>query len=287
MFRTTDYDTDDIRYITRSRAVVTDNRDPIKAGRIRVEHPLLGETVWVPYLKLPGVFDVPKIGDIVYLECDAGHQEFPLAWGNLAKRDNAGDPVTPTEFQRDVPSNRGMYSPKGHFIELDDGEANDPTAKNDTDLSTTGRGLRFTSSGGHKVHLLDDTDAQETGILFEDSEGNKLLFDASNKKVTFNSTGDWDITVAGGKNETVNGDYKGSATGNFEYSAVTVKLGESPAFHATISENLIALYDEHLHPSPQAPAGLLTTQPPSVPMSVKAGTALDPTALFILIKGNG
>lgn len=285
MFRTVDYDSGEKKYVGSFKGVVLDNRDPLKAGRVVVEHPLLGETVWIPYLKLPSTYDVPRIGDIVYVECDAGYAEFPIAWGNLGKRNADSSDTSPETFQREVPTNRGMYSPQGHLIEMDDGEANDSSVKDDTDLSTTGRALRFTSSEGHKVHLLDDTDAQQSGILFEDSEGNKLFFDASNKKMTLNSVGDKSITVAGNINETVDGDFTGKASGNFTYEAIKVYLGQSASVHATISENLIALYDEHQHPTiPPLVGGPVL--PPNVPMASKAGTALDPTALFIFIKGN-
>lgn len=283
MYRVEDTDTGRNKFVSRSKAVVLDNRDPLNRGRVVVEHPLLGQTVWIPYLRLPTIYDIPCIGDIVYLETEVGDAQFPIAWGNLGKQNQDGEDLAPDTFKREVPTNRGLFSPKGHLIELDDGLANDSSAKNDTDLSTDSRGLKFTSSGGHKVHLLDDDSNQ---ILLEDNAGNSLIFDAANNKVSLVSKDIYDINVTGDKTELIGGSYIGKATVDFIMEAVKVKLGNEASFHAAIAENVIAYNDEHTHPSPQAPAGLLTTSVPSIPMSAKAGTALDPTALFIFIRGN-
>jgi hypothetical protein len=74
MFQTRDASFNTIKYAGRSRAIVLDNNDPLSKGRIIVDHPLLGETVWIPYLAVAGCFSVPEIGDVVYVECDAGFE---------------------------------------------------------------------------------------------------------------------------------------------------------------------------------------------------------------------
>src|SRR4030067_3169053 len=108
------------RYAGRSKAKVIDNRDPANKGRIMVRHPILGETVWIDYLRNPGQFDVPSIGDIVYIECDTGEHEFPIAHGNLTLG-YPGEANLPAAFKsRNVPTNRGMFTPGGHLFEMDD-----------------------------------------------------------------------------------------------------------------------------------------------------------------------
>ena len=122
MFRSKDIQ-GNVKYSSRSKAKVIDNRDPLKRGRIRIEHPLLGKTSWIDYLRTPGTFNVPSIGDLVYVEADAGEAQYPVAWGNVTKGLDES-PDVPETFKRDIPTNRGMYTPLGHTFEMDDGEAN-------------------------------------------------------------------------------------------------------------------------------------------------------------------
>ena len=63
------------KYSGRSRATVVDNRDPFNRGRILVDHPIVGPTTWIEYLRTPGHFTVPSIGEVVYVEGDAGVAE--------------------------------------------------------------------------------------------------------------------------------------------------------------------------------------------------------------------
>ena len=145
MFQVRDESIGNIKFAGRSRGKVTDNVDPLKKGRIIVNHPLLGETEWIEYLTAPGMFSVPDIGDIVYVECDAGFATHPIAWGNLTKGKTSAETV-PDVFLRNNPTNRGFYTPEGHLIEMDDGE----------NLAGTKKGIRLTTSGGSKIHVIDD-----------------------------------------------------------------------------------------------------------------------------------
>ena len=69
------------KYSGRSRAIVLDNRDPLNKGRIIVDNPITGPTTWVDYLRTPAHFTVPSIGDVVYIEGDAGVAEYPIVTG--------------------------------------------------------------------------------------------------------------------------------------------------------------------------------------------------------------
>jgi len=160
-------DGNSIKYVTRLCAKVTNNVDPDKLGRIEVFHPLLGTSTWVPYLTLPGMFSVPEIEDMVYVECDSGYETNLIAWGNKTKSE---DNTLPEVFKRTTPSNRGFYSPAGHLVELDDGE----------DAAGTNKGIRITSAGGNKITLLEDTTAPQGLITIETSGGAKLEVDGTN-----------------------------------------------------------------------------------------------------------
>ena len=165
----------DGKLVGRSRAVVIDNVDPNKRGQVRVKHALLGDTVWIDYLKTPGSFDVPSIGDIVYIECDCGYDTHPIAWGNIVK--GADDDLDiPLTFQRHEPTNRGLYSPAGHLVELDDGEG----------LTNVGRGVRITTAGGIKIHAAEGTPL-ESLVTIELPNGTILEIDGIKDSVSLST----------------------------------------------------------------------------------------------------
>jgi len=175
MFRTKDSN-GNVKYSGKSKATVLDTRDPLHRGRIIVDHPLLGETVWIDYLNTPGQYNPPSIGDIVFVGVEAGVQEFPYAWGNVVQGEDA-DPSVPEQFQRDVPSNRGWKTPGGHLIELDDGVATVTDAPNDTTFTTENRGVRITTSGGNIIHIDDANNV----ILIQNKQGK--IFKLTDKQI--------------------------------------------------------------------------------------------------------
>jgi hypothetical protein len=168
MFIVRDENSGRYKYAGRCKAVVIDNIDPDSSGKIRVNHPLVGQTDWIPYLQLPGQFFVPQIDDIVYTEAEAGFPEFMVAWGNIQKGESQNDDL-PAEFQRTTPTNQGFYSPGGHLIEIDDGEG--PTGLT--------QGFRITTIGGNKIHILEDMTASSGLITVETSGGAKVEIDGT------------------------------------------------------------------------------------------------------------
>lgn len=160
------------KFVGRSRAVVIDNKDPLARGRVRLRHPILGDTVWVNYLKTPNFYDVPKIGDVVYIECDCGYETHPFAHGNIVKGKD-GDLDVPEAFQRVDPTNRGIYTPEGHLLEFDDGEG----------AAKLGKGVRLTTSGGIKIHALEGNPT-ESQILIEMPNGASITIDGISDSLT-------------------------------------------------------------------------------------------------------
>lgn len=158
MFVTKDADNGKRKYAGSSRAKVLDTADPEMKGRIRVDHPLLGETAWMPYLTAPGSFFIPEPGDVVYVQCDAGYETHPYAWGSLSKGIDESLEDLPDVFQRVNPTNRGLYSPGGHLFEMDDGDS----------LTTLGKGFRFTTTGQTQFLINDDEDSLTLQAAFGD-----------------------------------------------------------------------------------------------------------------------
>jgi len=186
MFQIKDPIGGDLKYVAISRAVVLDNADPLKRGRIRVNSPVLGETGWIPYLTAPGMFSVPEPKDVVYIQCDGGFYTHPVAWGNFTRGlDN--DVQIPEEFQRINPSNRGIYSPGGHIIEIDDG----------SDLDKSDKGFRITTSGGNMIHIAEDPQNINGKITIETAGGLIVTVDGTLDNAS--------IETAGGANFIIDG----------------------------------------------------------------------------------
>jgi len=255
MFRTKDTYGNHV-YAGRSKASVLDNRDPANKGRILVKHPILGETIWVDYLRQPNQVDVPSIGDVVYLECESGEHEFPVAHGTLTLG-YPGKANYPDAFKRNVPSNRGFYTPGGHIIEMDDGLSNPTTTPNDKDLTTNKRGIRLTTKAGNKVHIMEDEINGVQHILLEDIAGNMIKLDTLNKTIELNSVENFNnvvgkdyrlivvgnilvqcadatveatsavIQTTGNVVATVGGTAQLAVTGDAEITAATIKLNGS------------------------------------------------------------
>ena len=194
MYRTIDQN-GNVKYTGRSTSKVIDNRDPLERGRIRISHPLLGNTVWIEYLKTPSTFNVPSIGDIVYVECDAGEPSFPICWGNITKGSD-DSPDIPDTFRRDVPTNRGMHTPGGHLFEMDDGIAPLTSNPQDTNTTSKSRGVRLTTTDGTKFHIYDDTENGITKILIEDPDGNSIIVDRNAGEMNLTIDGKFNVTAS-------------------------------------------------------------------------------------------
>jgi len=217
MFQVKDQNLGSTKFVGRARAKVTDNRDPLQKGRIRVNHPVLGITGWIPYLKTNSVFDPPSINDIVYVEADAGYYTHPIAWGNVTRGPDNAPNLNPV-FRREVPTNRGFHTPGGHTIELDDGIAPITQVPQDTNTTAENKGIRITSSGNNKIHIIEDTVTGSQHILIQDAGGNLIKLDYQNNELKINAVGKMISTVGGNQEETISGKLQITVTGDIDIS---------------------------------------------------------------------
>jgi len=234
------------KYAGRSKAVVLDNRDPFNRGYIIVDHPVTGPTAWIPYLKNPTIFDVPSIGDVVYVEADCGEGQYPVAWGNITKGAK-DDNNTPSEFKRDIPTNRGMKTPGGHKLEMDDGVATVTANPDDKQFTTESRGIRVTSTAGNKIHIVEDSAAGQQFILLQTTNGNFIKLDYKDDKLTVNVLKDKQETVgqnsteevSGNKTENIGGNLTIEVVGNCDINCAEASVTASGNANVTAGGNIV------------------------------------------------
>ena len=159
------------KFVGRAKATVLDNKDPQKEGRLKLDHPILGVIEWIPYLQLGMIFDIPEPGDIVYVECDGGFEDYPIAFGKLISE--SGKTPLNEKFKRDKPTNRGFHTPLGHTLELDDGKPDDET----------GKGIRFTTSQGSLVSITEDS-GEDDKITLSKPDGQIFEIDMTDDKIS-------------------------------------------------------------------------------------------------------
>lgn len=277
----------DFAYVGKSKAIVIDNRDPLKKGRIRVQSPAFGITGFIHFLTSDdGKFSPPDIGSIVYVEAAGADKRFPIAISVINDGDD-NNPDTPSIFQRDIPTNRGWVSPGildstgkssipngGHSLEMDDGIA--ILSGNIVTQTSENRGIRLITFGGHSfrmieegsegsqenrvetktsggqsVELVDDTDPAGQQVTVKDTEGRTIEIIKATDKITIrNASGSIFIDVD-------------LANDTIEIDADNVKLGTNAAQAIVRGDAFRTLFNAHRHVSgaPGVPTG-----PPITPM---------------------
>jgi len=169
--------------------IVTNNRDPLELGRIKVKFPWLSdndESNWARIAspmagKERGIFFLPEVDDEVLLVFEHGDINRPYVIGSLW---NGKD--LPPETNSDGKNNlRLMKSRSGHIIKIDDSE------------------------GKEKIEIIDMT-------------GNNMIsIDSGNNKISFKCEGDIEISAVNGKItlEAKDLDLKSSASTKVEASS--------------------------------------------------------------------
>jgi hypothetical protein len=239
MFPVKDTSNNNIKYVGRSKATVVDNRDPLNRGRIRVSHSVVDINTWIPYLRHNNSFDVPPVNSIVYIEADSGFYTHPVAHGGLvAGNDNS--PIVPSTFRRDNPTNRGLYTPNGHLVELDDGFAKSSTPLGDNSTTPVQRGIRITSIAGNKIWIQEDSTSSNQNITISDVGGNQITLDYSTGTPFITIEGNGNLIVSFQKNAqisagtkiqmqspliTLNGDVSGITTFNSHMGVIDLITG--------------------------------------------------------------
>ena len=220
----------DRRFYGVVEAIVVDNVDPDKQGRIKVRFPWYDDgtiTEWCRVRQLYagpgyGTFFVPEVNDEVLVAFIHGDMRLAIVLGGLYN----GVDRPPSDRQGDAVKNEKVIRTKGgHAVVLDD---------------TTGkRSIQVTSSTGHQLRL-DDAANQ---ITVRTSAGQTIVMDANDGSITVTGA---TITLTGL---------------TIALGGTSITLGGASE-RAVLGDQLMALFNGHVHP-----VGAGTTGTPVTPMS--------------------
>ncbi|MEV5026055.1 phage baseplate assembly protein V [Paenibacillus sp. LPE1-1-1.1] len=179
-------------------AVVTDNKDPDKLGRVKVKFPLReGElqTDWVRVATLMGGNDMgslflPEVNDEVLVAFLMGRLDQPIVIGSLWSKKQK--PPAPND-KNDV---RKIKTKTGHEITFDD------TDSAGTITIKTSKGHNITFADKEKTVTVETQDQQQSIKL--DETGKKVTIKCGTTS-TIEMNGQGDVKVTGTKSVTVKG----------------------------------------------------------------------------------
>jgi uncharacterized protein involved in type VI secretion and phage assembly len=227
--------TADKRFFGVAPAIVTNNEDPEKRGRIKVKFPWFNssmESDWCRVAQLYagngyGSLWIPELDDEVIVAFEHGDMRFPIVLGGVH---NGVD--TPSSF-RDATTDQKLFRTKaGHQLLFDDS-----SGKNCVTLET---------AGGHTV-TLDDVSRD---VTIETSTGQSITLAASGA-----------MTIKATTSVTVN--------------APAINLGSPATSSLVLGEQLLKAFNMHTHncTAPGTPSG--PPVPPMLPdvLSTKNKTA--------------
>lgn len=262
------------RHFGKRRAVVKDNRDPKRLGRVRVYCPSMYGNDLSPWA-MPcfpggcrsdtGHFDVPPIDSFVWIEFEEGFVENPIWTGGFydtieMRRRSDGTPIEESE------QHQGNNNPVPmHFQGLPDGTDYDGSARvldaaPDPDFAGVYPNVRgWQSPSGHRIELDDTPGAERVSIVHRAGtiieigvDGSvKILTEAQITTVAQAET----TTVSGSRRETiggdvtvrVGGDYNLEVDGAYTVTHARTLVQEVPAMELTLeggySLELGGLYD--------------------------------------------
>jgi phage baseplate assembly protein V len=185
--------------------VVTNNQDPNKLGRVKVNFPWLSpgdESAWARVLtpmagKDRGAFFLPEVDDEVLVAFEHGQVEFPYVLGALW---NGKD--TPPETNADGNNDkRVLKSRSGHLIRLDDNadqakiEIIDKTGNNSVVFDASANTITIKARGG--ITLMSDGDITLEAKGQVVIKGQSLNVESTAQNVTVTAQAAMDVKANG------------------------------------------------------------------------------------------
>lgn len=240
----------DERRYGKFRGSVTDNRDPQKRGRLKLQVPAVladQETDWalpcVPYggAATHGAFFVPRVGAQVWVEFEEGDLHRPI-WTGTFWQDEAD---VPPDAAKDEPTTSLIQTPGGHILQFDDESGNERVALHHTSGSEVtldkDGGISLTDKNGAKVVL----DANAGELKIEDSNGNSIKLTANGTTVSDSNGNKIEMAASGVK---VEGQ-------QIVVQGTQVMLGGQGGEPVIKGTSFLTLFATHMHPTSMGPSG--------------------------------
>lgn len=186
-------------------AVVTNNDDPQKEGRIKVKFPWMTEeheSTWARVASAgagpeAGFDNIPDVNDEVVVAFEQGDINFPVVLGGLWSNKKKPPPEGQGTRKGERALVRTWHSIKGHRIVLydnDDKKVEIVTTDGHTiTLDDANKKLEIASSAGHKV-TLDD---QGKKLELKSNAGHTVTMNDSGSKISVQSTGNLEVKATG------------------------------------------------------------------------------------------
>lgn len=189
------------RFYGKYRAIVVDNQDPVKLGRLKLNVPsVLGSDVvtgWAtPCAPYGGAADqgflyIPEVGAGVWAEFEEGDLEFPIWVGCYWSQPN-GDTEIPKPNKdsdgseessvQDPPTSKIIKTLKGHTLQFEDADGAEMI------LITEGAQGHFLTMDKNGITITDASSNtivfSSSGIKIEDTNQNKIEMTSDGIKIT-------------------------------------------------------------------------------------------------------
>ena len=150
------------------RAIVTNNKDPEKMGRIKVRCPkVLGEyeSAWcTPCIQSAfndgGMFYVPSVNEVVWVEFEEGNPSKPIWVGSwwIPNR-------TPLQDSNNVEEKIMLVSRSQHIIEIDDKNNTIVVKMKDGTRFKLGKGVEITAPVNTKITMYGNVEMKNNLVV--------------------------------------------------------------------------------------------------------------------------
>ncbi|MCP4494542.1 MAG: phage tail protein [Gammaproteobacteria bacterium] len=245
------------------RAIVADNRDPQKRGRLRLLVPSVladQESDWalpcLPYggIDQQGMFFVPEIDAQVWVEFEEGDINKPVWVGTFWQQQSD----TPEDAAREDPTTRLIQTKSGHILQFDDAAGEEQFRlfhPADAEMIIDKNGtISLTDTSGAVLKM----DAENNEITVEDANGNIMTMNSAGTKVEDSNGNVIEMAAAGITAEAPKIVIKGSQ----------VHLGDEGGEPVIKGQSFLGLFATHIHTvapvvggptSPPIPQGEMST----------------------------